>query len=161
MGAVYFYQLSTQPLEAALPVLLAKAREAGWRVELRGVDAARMEVLDRALWSGPEDGFLPHGLAGGAHDADQPILLTCGGGAANAPACVMAVDGADIDPGEVGALERVCILFDGHDAAALGRARSQWASLVDAGCAAQYWSQDSGRWEKKAERVPDAANKIT
>ncbi|MCW8843703.1 MAG: DNA polymerase III subunit chi, partial [Rhodobacteraceae bacterium] len=31
--------------------------------------------------------------------------------------------------------------------------RGQWKSLTDAGCAAQYWSEESGRWEKKAEKA--------
>jgi len=52
---------------------------------------------------------------------------------------------------EVQALERVCILFDGRDEAALQAARSQWKALTAAGCAAQYWSEESGRWQKKAE----------
>ena len=53
---------------------------------------------------------------------------------------------------EVQALERVCVIFDGNDPAALDIARGQWKALTDAGCAAQYWSEESGRWEKKAER---------
>jgi DNA polymerase-3 subunit chi len=152
MGAVFFYHLTRQPLETTLPVLLGKARAAGWRCAVRGVDQNRMAWLDERLWLGADDGFLPHGLSGGAHDADQPILLTCDAGAANSPVCVMAVDGAEIDANEVAALERVCILFDGNDPAALQRARDQWKTLTDAGCAAQYWSEESGRWEKKAER---------
>jgi len=64
----------------------------------------------------------------------------------------MAVHGADVTPEEVVAMERTCILFDGHDEAALAQARSQWKVLTDAGCSAQYWSQDGGRWEKKAEK---------
>ena len=151
MGAAYFYHLTRQPLERALPVLLGKALAAGWRVELRGTDPARMAWLDEALWRGPEDSFLPHGLAGGAHDADQPVLLTAGGAAANDPACLMAIDGAEVEAGEVAALERVCILFDGHDPAAVDRARAQWKALTGAGCAAQYWSEETGRWQKKAE----------
>ena len=152
MGAVYFYHLTRSPLEATLPVLLGKARQAGWRVAVRGVDQARMAWLDEKLWLGPEDGFLAHGAAGGAHDADQPILLTCTAQAANGPACVMCVDGADVGADEVAALERVCILFDGNDAQAVQQARDQWKALTDAGCSAQYWSQESGRWEKKTER---------
>lgn len=152
MGAVFFYHLTRQPLEATLPVLLGKARAAGWRIAVRGVDRDRMAWLDEKLWQGPDDGFLPHGLSGAPHGADQPILLTCDDRAANSPACVMSVDGAEITPEEVAALERVCILFDGNDPAALQRARDQWKTLTDAGCSAQYWSQDSGRWEKKAER---------
>ncbi|GHF69778.1 DNA polymerase III subunit chi [Seohaeicola zhoushanensis] len=151
MGAAYFYHLTRNPLEQTLPVLLGKAREAGWRIAVRGREQARMEWLDDRLWLGPEEGFLPHGLAGGPHDAAQPILLTTGQ-AANGPACLMAVDGADVAPDEVARMERVCILFDGNDEAALNRARTQWKALTDAGCAAQYWSEESGRWEKKAEK---------
>ncbi|WP_420586902.1 DNA polymerase III subunit chi [Ruegeria sp.] len=151
MGAVYFYHLTRQPLERTLPVLLDKARQAGWKIAVRGTDPARMDWLDETLWLGPDEGFLPHGCAGGPHDAAQPILLTTGPEAANEPACVMAVDGAAVEPEEVSALERVCILFDGNDERAVQHARGQWKALTGAGCAAQYWSEESGRWEKKAE----------
>ena len=43
------------------------------------------------------------------------------------------------------------VLFDGRDPMAVEHARGQWRSLTRAGCAAQYWSQESGAWEKKAE----------
>ena len=150
MGAAYFYHLTRQPLEATLPMLLGKARQAGWRVAVRGNDADRIAWLDEKLWLGPEDGFLPHGIAGGPHDADQPILLTVNI-ASNDPACLMTIDGADVTAEEVQHLERVCILFDGIDDASLQTARGQWKVLTDAGCSAQYWSEESGRWEKKAE----------
>lgn len=151
MGAAFFYHLTRKPLEDTLPVLLAKARSAGWRVAVRGTDPARLAWLDQRLWLGADDAFLPHGLAGGAHDADQPVLLTCATEAANAPACIMAVDGADVAPDEVKRLERVCILFDGHDPAAVQVARGQWKALTDAACSAQYWSESEGRWQMKAE----------
>lgn len=151
MGSVYFYHLTRHPLEATLPMLLGKAQAAGWRVAVRGSDQARMDWLDQKLWLGPEDGFLAHGLAGGPHDALQPILLTTEAKAANEPQCLMAVDGAEVAADEVTALERVCVLFDGNDADAVQVARGQWKALTDAGCAAQYWSEESGRWEKKAE----------
>lgn len=150
MGAAYFYHLTESPLEATLPMLLGKSRQAGWRVLVRGRDAALLKRLDDILWTGSDEGFLPHGMAGGPHDADQPILL--GDGASDGFACVMSVGGADVSASEVAALERVCILFDGHDAAALDRARGQWKALTEAGCAAQYWAQENGGWTKKAER---------
>ena len=151
MGAAFFYHLTETPLEATLPMLIGKARQAGWRVLVRGTDAALLKRLDDLLWQGPEDGFLPHGLAGGPHDADQPVLL--GDVPAAGFGCVMAVGGADVTPEEVAALERTCILFDGHDGAALDRARGQWKALTDAGVAAQYWAQEDGRWTKKAEKA--------
>ncbi len=151
MGAVYFYHLTRQPLEYTLPVLLDRARQAGWKIAVRGTDPARMDWLDERLWLRPEDGFLPHGRAGGPHDAKQPVLLTTEMQAANGPSCVMAVDGAPVEPEEVNALERVCILFDGNDPQAVQHARGQWKALTGAGCAAKYWSEESGRWEMKAE----------
>ena len=150
MGAAYFYHLTRTPLEATLPMLIGKAMGAGWRVAVRGVSAERMEWLDEKLWLGPEEGFLPHGVAGGEFDADQPVLLTTGA-ASNGAVCVMAVDGAEVAAEEVQALERVCILFDGNDPEAVETARGQWRSLTEAGCSAQYWSQESGSWRKKAE----------
>ncbi|MCT4555777.1 MAG: DNA polymerase III subunit chi [Pelagimonas sp.] len=152
MGAVYFYHLTQRPMVETLPVLLEKSLGAGWRVLVRGRDRDRMDWLDQKLWQGPEEGFLPHGLAGGDHDALQPVLLVWeGGAAANNPTCIMSIDGADLTAEEVQSSERCCILFDGHDPEAVQAARVQWKALTGAGCSAQYWSEESGRWEKKAE----------
>ena len=151
MGAAYFYHLTESPADAVLRVLLPRALGQGWRVELRGRTEETMATLDRALWSGPPTAFLAHGVAGGTADALQPVLLTTGGGAANAPTCVMSVEGAAVTAAEVAAMERVCILFDGHDQGAVETARVQWKTLTGAGISAQYWAQEDGRWAKKAE----------
>jgi DNA polymerase-3 subunit chi len=152
VGAARFYHLTRSPVEAALPMLIGKSLEAGWRVAVRGLDEARMRWLDEKLWLGAEEGFLPHGLAGGPHDADQPVLLTTAPEAPNSAACLMAIDGAEVTAAEVAALERVCILFDGNDPDALARARAQWKQLTEAGASAQYWSEEEGPWRMKAER---------
>lgn len=151
MGAAYFYHLTRKPLEVTLSLLLEKALGAGWRVVVRGTDQARLNWLDEKLWLGPEEGFLPHGISGGSYDAEQPVLLTTEVQAPNAAQCVMSIDGADLGADEVSALERVCILFDGNDPEALNVARGQWKALTGAGCSAQYWSEESGNWQKKAE----------
>lgn len=150
MGEAYFYHLTRRPLEASLPVLLDKALSAGWRVAVRGVTPERLDWLDRQLWITSEDSFLPHGIAGGPHDASQPVLLTLGE-AGNDPGCLMSIDGAEVSATEVGATQRVCILFDGHDDTALAQARRQWKTLTQQGCKAQYWSEASGRWEMAAQ----------
>jgi DNA polymerase-3 subunit chi len=129
-------------------VLLGKALDAGWRVEVRGRDADMLERLDRHLWLG--DGFLPHGMSGGEHDAEQPVLLTTTPGG-NGATCVMSVDGAEVTAEEVAGMERVCILFNDADVSAVETARSQWRALTEAGAAAQYWAEEGGRWVKKAE----------
>ncbi len=132
--------------------ILPRALAAGWRVMIRSPDLSALDRLDLALWQGPEDGFLPHGLAGGPHDADQPILL--GQGAiANAAQGLILLDGAGTTPDEAAELQRVWVLFDGDDQAALTAARQLWTRLTGAGLAAQYWSEESGRWEKKTEKA--------
>ncbi|MXQ07536.1 DNA polymerase III subunit chi [Alphaproteobacteria bacterium GH1-50] len=148
MGDVYFYHLTERPIEATLPVLLDKAMGAGWRIALRGRDAARLEALDRQLWMG--EGFLPHGVAGGPHDADQPILLTTGAVPDDAQ-CLMTLDGAEVTPEEALRLTRTCILFNGADEGAVEAARAQWRSLTGGGLKAKYWAEEDGRWTMKAE----------
>jgi DNA polymerase-3 subunit chi len=151
MGDVLFYHLTRSGLPQTLGTLLEKSLERGWRVAVRVPDRAEADRLDAALWLGPEDRFLPHGVAGGPHDARQPVLLTTGAEAANAPDCVMAVAGAEVDPAEAARLQRVCILFDGADGDRVAQARAQWRAVTAAGLVAQYWSEESGRWQKKAE----------
>ena len=157
MGKAMFYHLTRTPLEATLPLLLERALAAGWRVAVRGRDPARMDWLDERLWLGPAETFLAHGCAGGPHDALQPVLLTTEEALPNGADCLLAVDGAGVEAAEVERLERVGILFDGHDPEALLHARGQWKALTNAGAVAEYWSQESGGWEKKAAggRAPE------
>jgi DNA polymerase III subunit chi len=146
--AARFYHLTDTAPEALLPLLIGKAFESGMRVALRGADRDRMAALDLALWAG--DGFLPHGLAGGPHDADQPALLVWDSRPApelpNRPGCLIVLDGCDVTEAEAMALERVLILFDGADPSALATVRGQWRALTGAGVPAEYWNRDSGRW---------------
>jgi DNA polymerase-3 subunit chi len=152
MGHALFYHLTESPLEVTLPMLVGKSLAAGWRVAVRGPNLDRLTWLDELLWQGTATSFLPHGRSGGLHDAQQPVLLTAAAALPNAAECLMTIDGADVSVAEVAALQRVCILFDGHDPEALAQARQQWKSLTAAGAAAQYWAEDDGRWIKKAEK---------
>jgi DNA polymerase-3 subunit chi len=145
-------------VRGVVQTLAGRALGAGWRVALRVPDAGRAGWWDAALWQGPDDGFFPHGAAGGPHDADQPVLIvTDAGRPANGARYLMAVEGAGVDPGEVAGYERVAVLFDGNDPAAVEAARGQWRRLTGAGVAAQYWAEDGGRWVKRAEAGGGAA----
>jgi len=159
LGEVYFYHITQSEVDTTLAMLLRRARQAGWRVVVRGRDRTRMEALDQALWRGGDAAFLPHGLAGGPHDALQPVLLTWAEAAqAQAPQeiqaeCLMTIDGAPVSPEQVATAQRVCVLFDGRDEAAQQQARQQWRALTKGGCAARYWAQEdaSGKWVQKAQ----------
>lgn len=151
MAEVWFYHLTETSAEGALLRLVPPALAKGWRIEIRGTDPARMAHLDQALWLGPEEGFLPHGLAGGPHDALQPVLLTLGP-QAQARDCLMLVDGAPVALDEAGRFSRTCVVFDGGDGDQLSRARHLWVQVTGAGLAAQYWAQEDGRWIRKQDR---------
>jgi DNA polymerase-3 subunit chi len=151
MGTVMFFQLLQSAPADTLAVNAPRALGQGWRVMVRGTDAAALDRLDAALWvKGGDDGFLPHGLEGGPHDADQPVLLGLAG-PVNGAKVLALVDGAEATDAEIAAMERVWVLFDGNDEARLQAARGQWKAMTTAGHAAQYWSEETGRWEKKAE----------
>lgn len=150
MSEVYFYHLTASPVEVTLSMLLGKAREAGWRVCVRGRDGARLDWLDAKLW-GEGESFLPHGRAGAGFDAEQPILLTESTEIANDADCLVSVDGAELQSAEIAARARAMILFDGNDGEAVQTARGQWSALTDAGIAAKYWAQEGGKWVMKAE----------
>ncbi|MEH6835180.1 MULTISPECIES: DNA polymerase III subunit chi [Falsihalocynthiibacter] len=151
MGQVYFYHVTQSPIIATLTTLLEKSLQAGWRVAVRGVDAGSLAQIDDALWRNPRDGFLPHGLAGGPHDADQPVLLTTKSEILNGATCLISLEGATLSPEEISASERACVLFDGTDPESVDRARAQWKTLTSEGAKAIYWSEETGSWVKKAE----------
>lgn len=153
MGLVMFYHLTRTGPDATLQTLLQRGLAAGWRVMIRGGDAAALDRLDVRLWLEPEDGFLPHGREGGPHDADQPVLLGQGLPVNGAQALAL-IDGADVAVDEAREMERVWAIFDGGDQKAVAAARGLWTRLTEGGVAAQYWSEESGRWEKKAEKLP-------
>ena len=149
MTEILFYHLQRQPLEAVLPILLQKSVERGWRALVRATSPERLAALDDHLWTFADDSFLPHGTDREPQPATQPILLTLQDGNPNAAAILFLVEGAPLPP-DLGAFERIVLLFDGADADALAGARSEWRTANASGHAATYWQQDEGgRWEKK------------
>ena len=151
MGTVMFFHLIQSAPADTLAINAPRALGQGWRVLVRGTDREALDRLDAELWlKGGEESFLPHGVEGGPQDADQPVLLGLGG-PVNGAKVVALVDGASSDDAEIAAMERVWVLFDGNDPDRLQAARVQWKAMTAAGHAAQYWSEESGRWEKKAE----------
>jgi DNA polymerase III subunit chi len=152
MGTVMFFHLMQSAPADTLAINAPRALKQGWRVMVRGTEMAALEQLDAALWlKGGDEAFLPHGLQAGPHDADQPVLLGLGS-PANGAKVLALVDGASATDAEINEMERVWVLFDGNDQDRLQAARGQWKAMTDAGHPAQYWSEQSGKWEKKAEK---------
>ena len=147
-----FYHLLRAGLDETVMTTVTRAQGAGWRVMIRAPDPALLQHLDAKLWLGPEEGFLAHGLAGGVHDADQPVLLGQGR-ITNGAQGLMLLAGAEAARDEVAALQRIWVLFDGADPEAVAKARQSWTQLTGWGLAAQYWSDETGAWVKKSDRA--------
>ncbi len=153
-----FYHLTASAAEDTARTLIGRALGMGWRVMVRGTDEARLKRLDERLWLGPPEDFLPHGLEGGPLDREQPVLIGLGP-IANGAKALMLLDGAEPRDGEVAAMERTFVLFDGGDDGAVATARTRWTQVTAQGHAAQYWAEEAGKWVKKAEKpavLPDA-----
>ena len=147
MADVLFYHLENQPLERVVPILLEKTLERGWKAVVEVGSADRAEVLDRALWTYRDESFLPHGVAGGEFDADQPILITTGPENANGAEVRFFTDRAV--PQTADGYKRIVYLFSGHDPDAVTEARAAWRALRE-GNEVTYWQQDeNGRWVKR------------
>lgn len=147
---VSFYHLQSQPLEKALPVLLEKTRERGWKAVVEVGTAERRKALDDLLWTYSERSFLAHGVDGDADSAMHSILLTLARANANGAEIRFLVDGARFGD-DLAGYERIALIFDGEDPDQLAAARSDWKLVKAAGHPAAYWRQnENGRWEKAA-----------
>ncbi len=146
--------------------LAAKAYAAGQRLLVLG-DAAELAALDLALWTQSKASFIAHGLAGGPHDAAQPILLSPRLELVNRASRLEPVNGANrLEPvngarvllllghglpPEFDGLDRLLNLFD-DGMPSHARARADWKAIgTRHGVERSYWQQSiRGGWEKKA-----------
>ena len=142
---VDFYQLGEMPVESVLPALAAKMREAAAKVLVVSADDAQLARISEALWA-PKGTFLAHGLAGGADDARQPILLSNTLQAANDARFLTLADGQWRSGAET--FDRVFLLFDNST---IDDARATWRSL-DAleNVERNYWRQEGNGWVQAA-----------
>ena len=150
MAEVLFYHLTRSRPEEALPQLLMKTYERGWRAVLQAPTLERIEVLDEHLWTFREESFLPHARSGGSRDAEQPLLLTTGDDNPNGATVRFFVDGATPD-GSLEGYDRCVVMFDGEDGDQLAAARRAWKALKGGGHAVTYWQQTPERgWKQMA-----------
>lgn len=149
MSELWFYHLERTDIERALPPLLEKCLQRGWRALVRGGAEERLDALDTILWTFRDESFVPHGKADAPKPERQPVLLTSSAGNPNQAQALFLIDGAE--PGDISGFERACLMFDGRDEAALQSARSRWKEAKAAGVNASYWRESaSGKWEKQA-----------
>lgn len=149
MTEILFYHLTESTLEEALPSLLERSLQRGWRAVVQTGTEERRNALDQHLWVYADESFLAHGTDAEAHAADQPVILTTGDANPNGAAIRFLVDGAI--PPDLSAYDRAVFMFDGHDEEQLEGARTNWKTCKAAGHDVTYWQQTPDRrWERKA-----------
>ncbi|MDC7674618.1 DNA polymerase III subunit chi [Asticcacaulis machinosus] len=147
MTEIWFYHLETTALKAALPDLLEKTLQRGWRAYVLGQDDDLLEELNTHLWAYRDEAFLGHGLETAEFADRQPILLGKTGGRANNAQVLFSVTAGELP--DLTAYQRCLIVFEGRDDAHIGWARAQWKQLKTQNFDMAYWKQnDLGRWEK-------------
>lgn len=146
---VWFYHLERQSADEALPLLLEKCLERGWRAAVRLDSYEEIERLDAHLWVYRPESFLPHGAASGADAARLPIVLGADAMNRNGAQVQFVLGASDVEG--LDSFERVVVLFNGGDEDELAAARATWKRVKDTGAAVSYWRQNErGQWSKSA-----------
>jgi len=142
---VDFYQLAGTPVEQVVATLAEKVLEADGRLLIVAEDEAQLVRLDRQLWDQGAASFLPHGVAGGAEDARQPILLSTSPDAPNQARNLLIADGLWREAALT--FDRGFYLFQDNT---LEGARLAWKLLAGReGVERRYWEREAGKWVKK------------
>jgi DNA polymerase III subunit chi len=143
---VDFYQLGTTSAEQVIASLAEKILAKDGRLLIVAEDEPFLVRLDRMLWDQARTSFLPHGLAGGADDARQPILLSANPDAPNLARNMLIADGQWRDAALT--YDRSFYLFD---ARSLEAARLAWKLLAGReGVERRYWAETDGKWVQKS-----------
>lgn len=143
---VDFYQLAGTPPEQVIASLAEKILETDNRLLVVADDETFLVRLDRMLWDQGPANFLPHGLAGRAEDARQPILLSSSPDAPNQARHMLIADGKWREAALT--YDRSFYLFDDST---LEGARLAWKLLAGReGIERRYWAQEAGKWVRKA-----------
>jgi DNA polymerase-3 subunit chi len=143
---VDFYQLGAAQADSVIASIAGKLIDEGQRLLVVGSNEGMLARLDRQLWDQGAASFLPHGLAGGADDTAQPILLSTGTDSPNLARNILIADGEWREAAL--AYDRAFYLFD---EGTLEGARLAWKLLAGReGVERNYWALEDGRWTKKS-----------
>lgn len=143
-----FYHCTRAPANEVAIRLAEKALAGGQRLLVIGA-RERLETLDKLMWTYADHSFLPHGLAGGDHDAHQLVLLSETTEPANGAKLLLSLEAGV--PATLDGFDRLLNLFE-DGTPAHTRARADWKALADReGMTRSYWQQtERGGWQRQA-----------
>lgn len=140
---VSFYQLLKTPLEKALPKLVEKIYESGFRILIVCESAERVAALNSLLWTFSQSAFIPHGFEG--DPTRQPIWLSTELKNVNSANLLIITNGFFLD---TNGFEKVLDIFDGTDDVSLTNARARYLKYKEKEHNMTFWRQsETGAWE--------------
>jgi len=149
MTEIQFYHLTSSPLERALPKLLEKAVQGGFKVLVLMESEEKTEWMNNLLWTYDPASFLPHGTAKDGYETLQPVYLTAKDENPNFADLMVVTNNTAQDVKDN--FRRMLDIFDGNDETATSRARARWKQYQSDGHNVSYIKQNAaGGWEKQA-----------
>lgn len=149
MTDIRFYHLQNQSLEQALPKLMEKVVEGGFKAVIKADSEAQLETLDKVLWDYDPASFLPHDKVGCEFPEAQTLYLTTQDDNPNNANILVLIDTVKSDAVET--YERCLYMFDGRNEDIVAAAREDWKRLKEGPHTMSYWQQrEMGGWEQKA-----------
>ncbi len=152
MTETRYYHLTKKSTEDALPELLQKTLQRGWRAVVILDNEENVKKLNNHLWTYDNESFLPHGSKGSKPPINtpetQPIWLTSEDENPNDANVLFLCDGVNSE--NILKFDLICRLFNGNDANIIDAARKSWKEQKKSGHDLTYWQQaDNGGWNKK------------
>ena len=144
MTEIRFYHMTRSSLDKALPELLEKTLQKGWRAVVWAKNNDEITEISSLLWSFKPESFLPHGTKKDGHEAETPIWLTAKAENPNGAQVLFVVDGRPVEAME--GIDLVCDLFDGLDGEAEAAARQRWTAYKKQKHTLAYWKQTENGW---------------
>jgi DNA polymerase IIIc chi subunit len=145
--SIQFYQLLSSPLQVALPSVVRKAYDAGYRICITATTEAQ-ESLSSALWEQSGAIFLPNGLATDENASHQPILFAQTPTISNDSKVLIITNMLECDDATP-EYERILFMFNGNIESELLQARMLWKKYQQANYQLTYLKQnEQGAWQK-------------
>ena len=146
---VDFYHLEQSTVERALPPLLERVIQAGYRAVVLASSPNKVEVFADVLWTYNPNTWLPHGTEKDGRPADQPIWLTDCDENPNQAKVLVLTDGMISE--KMPSFERCLDLFDGNNSEDIIAARKRWSAANTAVHELQYWHQMPAASQEKVD----------
>ena len=148
---VRYYHLMRTALDQAVPQLVERSLENGWRVGILSSSLDILKRLDDAIWTHNPESFIPHALI--KPDAldesvkDYPALLGMDEShLINQPHVLFILSDAPVNAPD--SYKRICRFFDGNREDSLKAARVRWKEDKENSLSPSYFQEDSGGWRQ-------------